>query len=157
MVSTCLKVAVGTLVFGVATEVIHRIYVNFRNRTRTRDLMLTEVLFFPDVKVACIDYFTKRSGCQHKNCKFTHEENSLSRLFKVLSTAQKSLEVCVFVITCGDLVKLLISAHKRGLAVRVITDDEQVDVPGSQVWRLRSEGLYSMSSKACNVIVIKRK
>lgn len=128
---------------GVTSEVLYQLYIHFQKKNiklKGKNRHETEVLFFPDYEVACIDYFTRIEKCDRNNCPFSHEDNSLSRLFQLILSARCSLDVCVFVITCDDLTNLLITAHKRGVCVRVITDDEQVNMPGSKVWKLRSEG-----------------
>lgn len=134
------------------SEIIFQIYRYRLKRSSVRKKKTkTEVLFFPDKKVACINYFT--SECENESCSFSHEENSLSKLFQFIHNAVKSVDVCVFVFTCSDLADLLIQAVERGVSVRVITDCEQVDIPGSQIWRLRSQGtvlfFFKFSSCTC--------
>lgn len=123
----------------VLSEIVFQFYKYRYNRSITKEKeKSTEVLFFPDKKVACIKHFT--SECESENCSYSHEENSLSKLFQYLNKAVHSVDVCVFVLTCTDLADLLIQAAERGVRVRVITDCEQVDIPGSQIWKLRSRG-----------------
>ncbi|XP_062593336.1 uncharacterized protein LOC134254821 [Saccostrea cucullata] len=121
------------------SEIVYQFYTYRFMRSIREEGKSTEVLFFPDKKVACIKHFT--SECESESCSYSHEENSLSKLFKYLHEAVYSLDVCVFVITCTDLADLLIQAAGRGVCVRVITDCEQVDIPGSQIWKLRSQGI----------------
>ncbi|XP_052069010.1 uncharacterized protein LOC127708201 [Mytilus californianus] len=138
-----LRSGVLILSFGIASEIIYQIYkrVNIKNKGKRRKFPKTEVLFFPDETVACKSYFTDDYGCRNSNCRFSHEENSLSKLFTYLMSARTSIDICVFVITCSDLAELLIKSHKKGVVVRVVTDNEQVDVPGSQIWKLRKAGI----------------
>jgi cardiolipin hydrolase len=124
----------------VLSEIVFQFYkYRFNKSIALEKEKTTEVLFFPDKKVACIKHFT--SECESENCSYSHEENSLSKLFQFLNKAVHSVDVCVFVLTCTDLADLLIQAAERGVRVRVITDCEQVDIPGSQIWRLRSQGM----------------
>ncbi|XP_060076527.1 uncharacterized protein LOC132556155 [Ylistrum balloti] len=135
-----LRVAGYTVALGVLSEIVYTIYKRLiKKAVSKRDT--TEVIFFPDSKVACVDFFTKPDGCVVRGCKFSHQDNSLSKLFMMLSKSTQSMDVCVFVMTCTDLTDLLIRAHWRGVRVRVITDCEQEGATGSQVWRLRSEGI----------------
>lgn len=48
------------------------------------------------------------------------------RLLQVLGSARSSIMVCVFTITCDDIADALMQAHRRGVQVRVITDNDQV-------------------------------
>lgn len=130
-----LGILTGVCVFS---EILYQFYAYRFRRRATKAEEYTEVLFFPDQKVACIKHFI--SECESESCSFSHEENSLGKLFRYLHQAQNSIDVCVFVITCKDLADILIQALERGVRVRVITDCEQVDIPGSQIWRLRSKG-----------------
>ena len=133
---------------GVTSEFIYQAYLWVKRRNRQTESKtesgITEVLFFPDRLIACKDYFIGEHGCSNLSCSFTHEPNSLSCLYKYLAGARSSLDVCVFVICCADLGDVLINAHKRGVKVRVICDDEQVDLSGSQIWRMRSEGNFNV-------------
>jgi phosphatidylserine/phosphatidylglycerophosphate/cardiolipin synthase-like enzyme len=48
------------------------------------------------------------------------------RLLHVLRGAQRTLDVCVFTITCDEIADALIQAHQRGVRVRIISDNDQV-------------------------------
>jgi cardiolipin hydrolase len=61
-------------------------------------------------------------------------------VFRHIQLARRSIDLCVFSITCADLVEVVIRLNKMGVAVRVITDNEQVDATGSQIGRFRMEG-----------------
>ena len=54
------------------------------------------------------------------------------RPLQVLRSAQRTLGVCVFTITCDEIADALIQAHQRGVRVRVITDDDQVCEQGCE-------------------------
>jgi len=145
-----LKSAAIILAFGITSEIVYQLYLRHSNRKdkKIRLFPKTEVLFFPDKTVACKAYFTQDYGCKNTNCRFSHKENSLSKLFTCMTSARKSIDVCVFVITCSDLADLLIQAYKKGVIVRVVTDNEQVDVPGSQIWKLRKQGTSKITLAA---------
>lgn len=82
------------------------------------------VLFFPDN--------AQRNSSSSSN---------VSRLIGVLSSAQRSLDVCVYTISSQKLVSALIDAHQRSVTVRVITDGEQMSSAGSQIMQLRKAGI----------------
>lgn len=135
------KVTVAVATCAVLTEVVYQVYLKFRKRKpKKRNGNTFKVIFFPDQKIACKSYFLQRGGCQNLNCKFSHATTSLSQLYENLTAARKSIDLCVFTISCQDLVDAIVDLHKNGVSVRVITDDEQVDATGSQIWRLRKEG-----------------
>jgi len=155
------------LTIGVLSEIAYYCYKKWRKRSqgissaKSESKEVEEVLFFPDAQIACKDHFVGEDGCSRQNCRFTHEHNSLSRLYQFLDEAIVSLDVCVFVICCADLGDLLITAHKRKVKVRVICDDEQIDITGSQIWKLRKAGnfkavVYTRPYNTINVQVRRR-
>jgi len=103
----------------------------------------TEVLFFPDSGIPCKDFYSSPTGCPKNDmCQFLHEETAYLRLLRILKAAKKSIDVCVFCLTCMDLGSTLISkSNNDGVRVRVVTDSEQLNVTGSQIGRLRREGV----------------
>jgi phosphatidylserine/phosphatidylglycerophosphate/cardiolipin synthase-like enzyme len=72
---------------------------------------------------------------------FFPNEKNVERLVGYLSKASKSLKVCVFNITNDRLANAIADAHKRGLNVRLISDDECMHNPGSDVYWLASQGI----------------
>ncbi|KAL5018209.1 hypothetical protein ScPMuIL_003931 [Solemya velum] len=140
-----------TIAFGLISEVCYQSYLWWKKKYRTpipkKKKQECEVLFFPDNRVACKSHFIGE-GCGKLGCHFSHEPNSLSKLFEYLTKARKSLDVCVFVFTCSSLADILVEAHKKGVVVRVITDDEQVDVSNSQIWKLRKEGIIVRTDRS---------
>lgn len=106
--------------------------------TQTR----TQVLFFPDSATAQ----SLSSGLMPPEASADH--GSLSVLIRTLQSARKSLDVCVFVISCRELAEVLISAHSNGVVVRVISDNEQVFASGSQIEALRRKGIQVRNDSA---------
>jgi len=103
-----------------------------RGRRRTVLPVVSHVLFFPD-KVTT-DAFSSPS-------KKKQQKGNFSILLEALESAQSSLDVCVFTISCQELSGVLINAHQRGVVVRVVTDNEQMSSSGSQIERLRRAGV----------------
>lgn len=149
MVSATVKTVAVIATFGIASEIVYQAYKWIRNRRRRSQVWpktesrreTHEVLFFPDKDIACKDYFVGEDGCYNPKCRFTHKPNSLSRLYGYLAGAVESVDVCVFVICCQDLADILVQLHRKDIKVRIICDDEQVDITGSQIWPLRKEGI----------------
>ena len=55
---------------------------------------------------------------------FFPNEKNIEKLVLYLSKATKSLKVCVFNLTNDKLANALDAAHKRGVQVRILSDDE---------------------------------
>ena len=69
------------------------------------------------------------------------KDDSVKALVKLLGGAKQSLDVCVFAISSRQLVDILISAHQRGVVVRVVTDGDQLKCNGVQIQQLRRAGI----------------
>ena len=104
------------------------------SKRRRRNVLppMNQVLFFPDK--ATTDFFSSPS-------KTTQQKGDLGILLRALESAQHSLDVCVFTISCQELSDVLINAHQRGVIVRVITDNEQMFSFGSRIESLRRAGV----------------
>ena len=146
-----LKGSIGTLCAMIVSEVVYKLYIYWRQR-RTQHAEnesknkteIMEVFFFPDKEIACRTHFLSETRCYKDNCKYSHGKTSLSELYRHLSSCRKTMDVCVFVMTCVELVGIVLTMHHRGVTVRVITDDEQENISGSQIWSLRQAGMYQV-------------
>jgi len=58
-----------------------------------------------------------------------------------LSSPQKTLEVCVFTITDDAVSNILVDLHKKGIKVRIITDDDQSNSTGSDIQTMKKAGI----------------
>ena len=119
------------------------------SKRRRRNVLppVNHVLFFPDK--ATTDYFSSPS-------KKTQQKGNLGILLKALESAQHSLDVCVFTISCQEFGAVLINAHQRGVIVRVITDNEtdvfhlvlRLSHYGELEWQVRNDNTsYYMHHK----------
>ncbi|KAJ2479612.1 hypothetical protein IWW56_002975 [Coemansia sp. RSA 2131] len=70
---------------------------------------------------------------------FFPSEESFNALVQFLDSAQSSLDICVFNITDNGVANAIIAAKRRGVDVRIITDDEQLTCKGSDVERLQED------------------
>eukprot|EP00322_Chrysochromulina_rotalis_P023138 CAMPEP_0115832150 /NCGR_PEP_ID=MMETSP0287-20121206/2509_1 /TAXON_ID=412157 /ORGANISM="Chrysochromulina rotalis, Strain UIO044" /LENGTH=636 /DNA_ID=CAMNT_0003285525 /DNA_START=18 /DNA_END=1928 /DNA_ORIENTATION=- len=72
---------------------------------------------------------------------FFPSEACKRRLVQLLQAAEVSCDVCVYVITDDDLRDTLLALHRRGVRVRVISDDEQSLARDSDVMQLAEAGV----------------
>ncbi|PIA16968.1 phospholipase D/nuclease [Coemansia reversa NRRL 1564] len=70
---------------------------------------------------------------------FFPSEESFSQLIGFLDSAQRTLDICVFNITDNDIARAIVAAKERGVEVRIITDDEQLECRGNDVRRLQED------------------
>lgn len=72
---------------------------------------------------------------------FSPGESCKRRIISLIKEAQKNVDVCVFTISDNDISDAIFDAHKRGLKVRVVTDNDKANDRGSDVDRLASQGV----------------
>jgi cardiolipin hydrolase len=65
-----------------------------------------------------------------------------------LNKAQKSLKICVFNFTNNDLAAAVLDRHKKGVNVRIITDDECMENLGSDIRHLAENGVPCRTDNA---------
>ncbi|KAJ2909933.1 hypothetical protein GGI21_001383 [Coemansia aciculifera] len=79
---------------------------------------------------------------------FFPSEKSFGELINFLDSAKTSLDICVFNITDDDIARAIGNAKRRGVNVRIITDDEQLKCKGNDVVRLNEQ--YNIPYKTDN-------
>lgn len=63
------------------------------------------------------------------------------KIAALFQQARKAADVCVFTITDDRIADSILSAHRRGVTVRIITDDDKAHDLGSDVKRLAKAGI----------------
>lgn len=63
-------------------------------------------------------------SCTNQTC----TEHSFNKLISRLRAARVSIDLCIYVVSCRKIIDVLISASKRGVSVRLITDINGVSV-----------------------------
>ena len=72
---------------------------------------------------------------------FSPGEMGLELINRELRSAKQSLDICVFTITDNRISDSIIKAHDRGIAVRVITDNDKQFDDGSDIARMVRAGV----------------
>ena len=85
--------------------------------------------------------FLEGRPCRRRNCQYSHEMTSLCHFVFQLRQARQTISCCVYTITCREISEELVAAHRRGVQVRVVTEDEKMDDKGSKTMNLRSHGI----------------
>lgn len=91
--------------------------------------------------VATVEEDLYTSKPRYLDAFFFPNEKNIDRLVQYLNKAQKSLKICVFNLTNDRLANAIFDAHKRGVQVRVISDDECMHNPGSDIIWLAEQGV----------------
>lgn len=79
---------------------------------------------------------------QHdNNAYFSHIHDIRQQLISTLEEAKESLDICVFTISENNVANAISDAHRRGIKVRIITDDEKINDKGSDIFKLKARGV----------------
>lgn len=72
---------------------------------------------------------------------FSPRQDCASRIVHLLNTVTRMLDICVFTITDDRIADAILAAHRRRVAVRIISDDDKAHDLGSDIERLRAAGV----------------
>lgn len=81
---------------------------------------------------------------------FSPGEECRKTIIGLCKQAQKSIDVCVFTISDNNIRDALIDAHKRGINVRIVTDNDKSEDRGSDVETLASRGIATRMDTSPN-------
>lgn len=158
---TFIKVAAFTILTELAFDFCRSIYWKFMANSDQKSLThalkhlydepnnknvkhFNKVIFFPDPGIACRRILSGRE-CHDQHCSAVHDKTSLSVLISVLNLSQHTVDVCVYMITCGILGDALVDCQKRGVVLRVVTEErnsgEEGEMSGSQIGKLRAAAI----------------
>jgi len=72
---------------------------------------------------------------------FSPQQNCPGKIRELIAATRKTLDICVFTITDDRLTIAVMDAHRRGVQVRIITDNDKAADLGSDADRLRDAGV----------------
>src|SRR6185312_11991251 len=72
---------------------------------------------------------------------FSPGEHCPCRIAQLFGRAVGKVDVCVFTITDDRITSAVIDAHRRGVAIRIITDNDKANDEGSDIVRLDEAGI----------------
>jgi phosphatidylserine/phosphatidylglycerophosphate/cardiolipin synthase-like enzyme len=72
---------------------------------------------------------------------FSPGDDCRRRIVSLIGLARRTAEICVFTITDDRIAHALLEAHGRGVAIRIITDDDKMDDRGSDIEDLARAGI----------------
>jgi cardiolipin hydrolase len=85
--------------------------------------------------------FAGESGEPFVEAHFSPGEACARRIMGLLRGARKAADLCVYTITDDRITGEVLAAHRRGVAVRVVTDDEKAHDVGSDVLQMAKCGI----------------
>jgi cardiolipin hydrolase len=85
--------------------------------------------------------FSGETGEPFVEAHFSPGEGCVRRIRGLLEGARRSADICVFTITDDRIAESVLAAHRRGVAVRVVTDNEKALDQGSDAIALARVGI----------------
>jgi phosphatidylserine/phosphatidylglycerophosphate/cardiolipin synthase-like enzyme len=72
---------------------------------------------------------------------FSPGERCLQQIVHRFNSCRRTADVCVFTVTDDRISRSILDAHRRGVKVRIISDNEKQHDPGSDIQRFREAGI----------------
>jgi phosphatidylserine/phosphatidylglycerophosphate/cardiolipin synthase-like enzyme len=72
---------------------------------------------------------------------FSPGDSCVQRIRGLFDQSRTTADVCVFTITDDRLSDVILDAHRRGVAIRILTDNEKAYDVGSDIFRFRAAGI----------------
>jgi mitochondrial cardiolipin hydrolase len=72
---------------------------------------------------------------------FSPQDDCSRRIVQLLAQAGRAVDICVFTITDDRISDAILQAHRRGVGLRILTDNEKAFDEGSDVPRFREAGI----------------
>lgn len=82
-----------------------------------------------------------RAAAAVSDSAFSPNDNIPRLIEKLFDGARRSVDICVFTITDDRVTRAIQRAHRRRVAIRIISDDEKAWDRGSDIDRLRRAGI----------------
>jgi len=120
-------------------RVRNRAFAMVRERLSTDDV--AALLAWLDGVAKALDSARTPVAIIHSEAFFSPGEDCLRAIQQRLCAAQRQVDICVFTISDDRISAEILAAHRRGVAVRVITDNDKEYDDGSDIDALRRAGV----------------
>jgi phosphatidylserine/phosphatidylglycerophosphate/cardiolipin synthase-like enzyme len=72
---------------------------------------------------------------------FSPDDNCVNKIVRLFEAVRKSVDVCVFTITDDRIKDAILAAHRRKIAIRIISDNDKSEDRGSDIDELDRHGI----------------
>jgi len=72
---------------------------------------------------------------------FSPGDACLNAIISSINRAQRSISICVFTISDDRITRAILQAHRRGIKVKILTDNEKLHDKGSDIRELVQAGV----------------
>jgi len=101
----------------------------------------TESLKWLEGVIKTIDSVRQEHNLKKSRAYFSPGSSCVDKIIASLNSAKSSLDICVFTISDDVISQAIIAAHDRGIAVRIMTDDEKMSDTGSDINKFIENGI----------------
>jgi cardiolipin hydrolase len=116
--------------FGLARDRFN----NFQDKAVVEWLEAASALLLPAPAPAA-------ARATHAEVYFSPNDDCVAAIRRFLGQAARQLDICVFTIADDRLTDAVLAAHRRGVRVRLLTDNDKLHDRGSDVRQLHAAGL----------------
>jgi phosphatidylserine/phosphatidylglycerophosphate/cardiolipin synthase-like enzyme len=75
------------------------------------------------------------------NAYFSPGDECRQHIIHLINGAKQSINICVFTISDNRITKAILTAHKKGIVVAIISDNDKANDKGSDIHYLQEQGL----------------
>lgn len=97
-----------------------------------------------------IDGFRQTQSVSVTEAHFSPGEDCRRQLLDLLVSARETIDISIFTISDDRLANAIVNAHKRGIQIRLITDNDKAQDQGSDIYYLIDQGLNIRMDKTEN-------
>ncbi len=73
---------------------------------------------------------------------FSPGSNCRNKIINLLKAARQSIDICVFTISDNKITQAILEAHRRGVVVTIISDNDKANDKGSDIQYLLDKGVH---------------
>jgi len=100
-----------------------------------------EVVAWLEEVIGALVQSSEREALPPAEACFSPGDGCVQRIRGLFEQARGTADVCVFTITDDRLSDVILAAHRRGVAIRILTDNEKAYDVGSDTFRFRAAGI----------------
>lgn len=138
------KVELRQLGATLALEQVRRLrnaaFAIAREQVEAAPAQAASTLRWLEQVVRTLDLSSQVAAAAH-SAYFTPGDACLRKLRELCAAARRALDICVFTLADDRLTEAVLDAHRRGVHVRVISDDDKRFDSGSDVAQLAAAGI----------------
>ncbi|XP_008545019.1 uncharacterized protein LOC103569481 [Microplitis demolitor] len=150
MMNKLISITIYTATGLITTELIWKLWKNYlrdkvlsiededKDKEDENNKLISEVFFFAEDSMGCRAHASRKRPCGSR-CPI----NCINRIIHYMDSSTKTLDVCMYIVTCQEIINAISRAHKRKVNVRVIADASMSEnsACGDQLTRLRRTGI----------------